>query len=148
MDVYDHCSRLLCSVSHKSTAFFKTPCQVRAVHTECEKRFSVPVRYFYIVFLHKHTRLTCWPLRLCLAHEHCIFKMQNFNFYTQCYSSISVPKQWTNQKTPEAGQAFVYSSKLATVLFGGKLVLHFYLFVFFPFLSTASHILVAKMRSL
>ncbi len=31
-------------------------------------------------------------------------------------SSKSVPKQWTNQKTPEAGQvwqAFVYSSKLA-----------------------------------
>ncbi len=138
--MYDHCSRLLCSVSHKSTAFFKTPCQVRAVHTECEKRFSVPVRYFYIVFLHKHTRLTCWPLCLCLAHEHLIFKMQNFNFYMQCYSSISVPKQWTNQKTPEAGQAFVYSSKLATVL----VEILFYSIL----LSTASHILVAKMHSL
>ncbi len=81
----------------------------------------------------------------CLAHEHRVFKMQNFNFYTQCYSSISVPKQWTNQKTPEAGQAFVYSSKLATVLFGGNLVLHC------AFLGggipVSMHILVAKMRS-
>ncbi len=30
----------------------------------------------------------------------------------QQYSLMSVSKQWTNQKTPEAGQAFVYSSKL------------------------------------
>ncbi len=36
------------------------------------------------------------------------------------YSSMSIPKQWTNQKTPEAGQvvqAFVYSTKLPWQLF-------------------------------
>lgn len=43
-----------------------------------------------------------------------------FNFYTQCRSSMSVPKQRTNQTTPEAGQelqAFVDRIKLAWQLF-------------------------------
>ncbi len=64
-----------------------------------------------------------------LAHERCVFKMpyqvKRIPAFTQCRSSMSIPKQWTNHRTLEAGQtfqAFVYSSKLATVLFDSNLV--------------------------
>ncbi len=75
--------------------------------------------FFYLYTVDGHV----WPLRSHLAsfaasHERCFFKTssyKNFNFYTQKRSSMLFPKQWTNQKTPEAGQvlqAFVYSSEL------------------------------------
>ncbi len=41
--------------------------------------------------------------------------LKEFKLLHAACSSMSVPKQWTNQKTPEAGQAlqaFVYSSRL------------------------------------
>lgn len=57
-------------------------------------------------------------LSQCLAGAtilRCRVKLKVLIFYKQCHSSMSVPKQRTNQKTLEAGQAesaFVYSSKL------------------------------------
>ncbi len=68
----------------------------------------------------------CSTSHMSIAFLRCRIKLKEFQlFYTQRCSSMSVPKQWTNHRTLEAGQtlqAFVYSSKLATVLFDSNLV--------------------------
>ncbi len=85
--------------------------------------FSIPMQYFSIIFLCKHTLDEgLWPLRSHLlqhlAHEHSVFKM--LCQVKRIYIFTCSVAHLTNQKTLEVGQmlwAFVYSSKLAWHMF-------------------------------
>ncbi len=93
------------------------------------------------------TRMNITLMSFASSRTWTLLFVKNFNVYMQRRSSMSDPKQWTNQKTPEAGQAlpaYYLQQKIgmATVLFDLNMAEKAFYSVLLskPFLSAASRV--------